>query len=212
MTEFDYEVVQRKRLARQAKYRKCGSKSKKCSLSTDRMTRKQWEERCGEVMTYQLRRPITWKEFREMPIHIQKMYIEGMISTYHTTANDLAKMFGVSAATIHRCCGKDGLQIKFTQGKHMNQQERAVFEEFLAGNETPQEDPPEETAEVPQQNEPDYMPININCGRISPDMCMTEFCLNFAGKFDKDMLYNSLASMLPAGTNVNIEIHCTLNA
>lgn len=51
MNDFDYEVMQRKRLARQAFHRKSGSKSKKCPMSTDHMTRKQWLERCGESVT-----------------------------------------------------------------------------------------------------------------------------------------------------------------
>ena len=44
MSDFEYDCWQRKRIAQQAKYRKCGSKSKKCSMSTDHMTQKQWKE------------------------------------------------------------------------------------------------------------------------------------------------------------------------
>ena len=36
MSDFEYDCWQRKRIAQQAKYRKCGSKSKKCSMSTDK--------------------------------------------------------------------------------------------------------------------------------------------------------------------------------
>lgn len=64
MNDFEYEIMQMKRLARQAQYRKRGSKSKKCPMSTDRMTRRQWEKRCGEVVKYQLGIPIAWKEFK----------------------------------------------------------------------------------------------------------------------------------------------------
>ena len=75
MNDFDYEVMQRKRLARQAFHRKSGSKSKKCPMSTDHMTRKQWLERCGESVTYQLGKPMPWEEFKKMPVQIQKEYL-----------------------------------------------------------------------------------------------------------------------------------------
>lgn len=45
MNDFDYEVLQKKRLARQAFHKKGESKSRKCPMSTDRMTRKQWIEK-----------------------------------------------------------------------------------------------------------------------------------------------------------------------
>ncbi len=48
MSDFEYDCWQRKRLAQQAKYRKCGSKSKKCSMSnrphdSETVERKEWE-------------------------------------------------------------------------------------------------------------------------------------------------------------------------
>lgn len=56
MNDFDYDCLQKKRLARQARYRKCGSKSRKCPLPTDNMTQEEWKERCGEVLTIKLNR------------------------------------------------------------------------------------------------------------------------------------------------------------
>ena len=35
MNDFEFDCLQKKRLAQQAKYRKRGSKSKKCPMSTD---------------------------------------------------------------------------------------------------------------------------------------------------------------------------------
>lgn len=48
MNDFEFDCLQKKRLAQQAKYRKRGSKSKKCPMSTDHMTKKQWIEKDGE--------------------------------------------------------------------------------------------------------------------------------------------------------------------
>ena len=41
MRDFDYEVLQRKRIAQQAKHKKKGSKTCKCSLPSDYLTAKQ---------------------------------------------------------------------------------------------------------------------------------------------------------------------------
>lgn len=63
LTELEYDCLERKRLARQARYRKRGSKSKKCPMSTDYMTQKEWKERNGEVITMNLNRPVSWSVF-----------------------------------------------------------------------------------------------------------------------------------------------------
>lgn len=200
MNDFEYDVMLKKRLANQAKYRKCGSKSKKCPMSTDHMTRRQWEKRCGEVMTYQLRRPMAWKDFKAQPIHIQKMYIEDLMGVYDVTATDLARMFDVTPATVLRHCGKDGLDVRFTKGKHMNDQQRDMFEKFLR----------DELNDDIGNIEDGHAVEDVVAGKPANDMNMTAFDLSFSGKFNRDMLYNSLSSMLPAGIEVKIDIRCTI--
>ena len=76
MTDFDYDVMLRKRLASQAKYRKRGSKSKKCPLQSDGMTRRQWERRNGEVVSMDLNRPMDWKTFKGFPVTMQETYLK----------------------------------------------------------------------------------------------------------------------------------------
>ncbi len=139
MNDFDHEVMQRKRLARQAFHKKCGSKSKKCPMSTDHMTRKQWLERCGETVTYQLGQPMPWDDFKKMPAAIQQEYLLDIIQKYSTTASDLARLFGIGASTVTKHCGAQEIGIKFSPGKKMPKDKREAFERlFLAGEETPQ--------------------------------------------------------------------------
>ena len=59
MNDFEFDCLQKKRLAQQAKYRKRGSKSKKCPMSTDHMTKKQWIERCGKIVTIKMDSPVS---------------------------------------------------------------------------------------------------------------------------------------------------------
>lgn len=123
----------------------------------------------------------------------------------------------VDASTVLRHCGKDGLDVRFTKGKHMNAQQRDMFEKFLRDelnddggdieNVHAEEDVVVEHEDVEDETR---QRIDINAAKQSADMNMTAFDLSFSGKFNRDMLYNSLCSMLPAGTEVKIDIRCTI--
>lgn len=201
MNDFDYDVMQMKRLAHQAKYRKGGSKSKKCPMSTDRMTRRQWEKRCGEVTTYQMMAPLTWDVFKDYPANIKREYLNGLIQKFSVTATDLAMMFGVTSATVLKVCNAEDVGITFHRGKRMNADQRMRFEEFL-GNEAVEEKTPVSDVDILEQDGERDDPCN--------DMSMSAFSLMFDGKFDREMVYNSMAFMLPLGTNVRLEIRCEI--
>ena len=96
MNDFEYDCLQRKRLASQAKYRKRGSKSKKCTLPSDRLTNKQWKERCGPVVSFNFNKPIEWDRFKKLPVAVQSEYITNLQKRFGATAVDLGNMFGVT--------------------------------------------------------------------------------------------------------------------
>ena len=80
VNDFDYDCLQKKRLAQQAKYRKRGSKSKKCTMSTDYMTQKQWKERNGAVVEANFNQPISWDTFKELSKSTQEEYLRHLMS------------------------------------------------------------------------------------------------------------------------------------
>ena len=202
---FSDDVREKKRLARQARHRKCGSKSRKCNLSSDRLTKKQWLERCGRTVTYNLKKPILWQDFCELPIHIQKEYLLNLIGEYQTTASDLAKMFGITPKTVTKHCEHEEIGIRFSPGKRMSKEKRRAFEEFC-GVVAPQE----EVVVAKKEQEPAKTEafIDMDNAKQSPDMAMTEFTLSFSGSFNREMICNSLASMLPKGAPVKLDIKC----
>ena len=202
---FNDDVKEKKRLANQAKYRKCGSRSSKCNFSSDRLTHKQWLERCGKTVTYNFRKPITWQVFCELPIHIQKEYLLNLIDEYHTTASDLAKMFGITPQTVTKHCGHEEIGILFSPGKRMSKERRKAFEEFCVGA------APQEEAAAPKKEQESVKVgtfIGMDNTAQSSDMAMTEFTLSFSGSFNREMICNSLASMLPKGASVKLDIKC----
>ena len=67
MNDFDYEVKQKKDIARSAAHRVCGSKSTKCDLPSDHLTAAQKRALSGPVESYNLSGPMSWAEFKRMP-------------------------------------------------------------------------------------------------------------------------------------------------
>lgn len=100
MTEFDYDVRDRKRVASMAKYKKNGSKSKKCSLPSDGMTKKQWKERCGELMSFNIKKPMSWEQFKSMSHDLQKEYVTSLTTTYKVGLPKVADMLGCCEASL----------------------------------------------------------------------------------------------------------------
>lgn len=199
MNDFDFEVLQRKRLAHQASHRKCGSKSKKCKMSTDYMTQKQWKERCGEVMTYQLGKPMCWDEFRQIPADLQKEYLLDLIHKYSATASDLAKMFGITPQTVTRFCGGPEIRIDFPRGKRMPKDVRIEFEKFLAGN---------DSTLAPAELESNRTPVQPRT--VISSMSMTDFSLCLEGNLNPEMITNSIIAIVGPDSNVKLEIKCSI--
>lgn len=102
MNDFDYDVKEKKKIARSARAVKRGSRSRKCSLPCDHMTPAEWKRRNGEVSTYQLGGPMSWAEFKKLPKDLQKQYIENLQREYRANFPAIAAMFGVSLTALRR--------------------------------------------------------------------------------------------------------------
>lgn len=102
MHDFDYDVMQKKRIARNAKYQKNGSKSKKCTLPSDYLTAKERKALNGECKTYKMGEPMTYKEFKSMPYENQRLYITGLKQKFNVSISDLATLFNCSYKAIYQ--------------------------------------------------------------------------------------------------------------
>jgi len=102
MTDFDYDVMQKKRTAAAAFHRKGGSKSKKCSLPSDNLTEAQRRKLNGPVTSVKLDQPMKWDEFKDLPNSLKQEYLKSLMDTYQASQEMLAKMFGVSQGSICR--------------------------------------------------------------------------------------------------------------
>lgn len=212
MDDFTYDIIQKKRIAGGARHRKCGSKSRKCSMSSDRMTQKQWRERCGDVVSYQLGIPIEWNQFKLLPHDIQKIYLDGLMEKFHPTASDLSKVFGATATTVTHYLRRE-FDMRFSPGKQMPKDRVADFKRFLSGQSEDIDDEELSPEALQASDVPVVVPYEKpNFTQIrSTDLSIIEFSLSFSGSFDAKNIHNSIASIVPDGTDVKIDIHCIIN-
>ena len=124
MHDFDYDAMQKKRIARGAAHMKRGSKSKKCTLPSDYLTAAQKRRLNGPVSTYKLDEPMNWESFKAMPEDLQKKYILNLQETYQANNDMLGKMFGVTGVSV--CRMRHALGIKAMGQSKMTHDEVAV--------------------------------------------------------------------------------------
>ena len=208
MNDFDYDVYLKKRVARGYRNKKNGSKSKRCSLTSDGMTQKQWKEKNGVIMSYNLSSPMSWDQFKAMPDDLQREYITSLRDKYSTTATDLARFFGCVPSTITKYC-KSTLGITFDPGKRMTKEQKNSFREFAGESEIEAENvlnsyEDESNTELPVR---ELMPAHIS---QASDFNMKEISMSFSGNFDADAIRNSLALTIGKGRPVQIDIKCTI--
>lgn len=145
MHDFDYDALQKKRLARNAKYKKNGSKSKKCTLPSDYLSRKEREKMNGEVKNFNLKKKYSWYEFTAMPSDIQKEYLERLRDIYGATMTEISvELFGVSQTTLADYSKNHGRRFAgiFPKGKRQRTDDQVnKWKEFVASNDeiAPQE-------------------------------------------------------------------------
>ena len=131
MTDFDYDVMQKKRLAASARHVVNGSRSKYCSLPSDNLTAAELKRRNGPVITYNLSVPMSWNTYKTMPDDIRRSYLEGLRDKYHVSLRNIGSMCGVSGYTA--AVEAKRLGVHFPQHSRMEASEKAAWEVFLTG-------------------------------------------------------------------------------
>lgn len=136
MNDFDWDVLQKKRTASGAKHIKRGSKSKKCTLPSDFLTAKQRKELNGNVTTYNLSAPMTWCDFKGMPLDIQQEYIDGVQRRFGVKQVILADMFGIVSTSMCHYFKVKGLKWGAARCELSKEEAQSAWEKFVYGTET----------------------------------------------------------------------------
>ena len=147
--------------------------SKYCSLPSDNMTKAQIKKMNGNVVTLQMNKPITWKQFKKYPKDLQKEYLENIVTNYGARNVDVAKMFELEKSH----CSKRIQEIApgIFEG-HRRKQIDPRWEAFISSEtedtqkeelEKIEEKPSEHEAEPVVEKSYDSMHVNTIHGNVS---------------------------------------------
>jgi len=191
---------ERKTLSRNAKYKRNGSKSKKCTLPSDYLTPAQMKRRNGPMKTYDLLKPHTAQELREWPADLRHVYMDELLKKYNPSNEDLGSMlefFGTS--TVSRFLTNECGIRRARGGRKIHTDEQvSAWKRFISGEEpvltlTPDEpmvvipkaerDPEPE----PVRNLLTYNEVTVKFTGNAEDL----MCLSTSGalRIDKDAVY-----------------------
>ena len=133
MNDFDFDVMTKKRIARGAAARKCGSKSRRCTLPSDYLTDAQKKARNGKMSTYNLSKPMPYEQFKLMPRDLQREYLLKLRNDMHASTRVIAQMFGCSDETVRVVIRNLGIN---TGGKkmYMNLDQLMRWNNWLSGD------------------------------------------------------------------------------
>lgn len=98
---FRHDIADKKSAGHGAFHQKCGSKSKKCSLPSDYLTKGQLKKMSGECKTFDLNKWYSWEEFKNLPENVQVEYIQKIVDRYHVGLLAIEhKLFHVSSSLL----------------------------------------------------------------------------------------------------------------
>lgn len=92
--EFIYrqDIKEKKRISQGARHKRGGSKSKKCTLPSDYLTKKEKEKMNGEVFVYNPNNWYSWEEFKAMPMEYQVKYVNSLLNRYNCGLTTISKI------------------------------------------------------------------------------------------------------------------------
>lgn len=171
MNDFDYDVKEKKRIAAGARARKCGSKSKRCTLPSDYLTPKQKRGLNGEMKTYNLSAPMSYGEFRDIPEDLQREYLTKLYVDWCISLTEISKMFKCSPETVRQACKQFGINTA-NRGHRASYAQMQHWYDWLNGGGSVIEDtekmpiPPIESSNEPTTSESETVQSSLVNGCI----------------------------------------------
>ena len=137
MNDFEWDSLQKKRIAKQEKYH--NRRKRGCSLPSDRLTEAQIRKLHGEVTTLDLNRPIDYVEYVKLPKELQEMYYNHLVKEFGVGCPAIAEMMGVGQNALRSHIAREGIKYDRITGKS-SKRARERFEQWW-GKEDPQDEP-----------------------------------------------------------------------
>lgn len=200
---FIQDLIEKKTIGRGSfnKRSHCGGSGKK-KWAAELMTNKELAKMNGELKTYRLNDPMTWKEFKALPDDIKVMYIKGIRERFNPFDKAISQMMGID----NSCLSVELKRLGLNQGGNgkRGKWDKEGFEAWARG-----EKPTEAYQSLPKPTEEEVTEVTEEPKAEEPiierpkAMPMSGH-LRFEGKVD-DIL-KAVAAIL-GGANVNLTIN-----
>lgn len=129
------DIKAKKQAGRGYYHKKNGSKSKKCRLPSDHLSKKEIEKMNGECKVYNLNKPMNYSNFCAMPVDLRIKYLEMLRDKFGANQTEISKMMCVAVTTLssHRAKFLDGKPV-FKSYKH-SRLDLEAWNKFINGEE-----------------------------------------------------------------------------
>ena len=194
MTDYEYEILQKKRTASGARHKKGGSRSKKCVLPSDYFSKKQIKQLSGEVKQMNINQKMTWREFKLLPLDLREEHLRWILEQFGVTATQISSMFEISPTYFSHYLKQSGIRVAFPRKKKKpTPAQEFAWLRFCGVS----EEPP--VKHLPAEALPVQPPVPTP-GRPCPVLSFDGFSLRFSGQIDIDAVTNSLRMILGGPT------------
>jgi len=188
MNDFDYDVKEKKRIARGAFAKKGGSRSKRCTLPGDYLSAAEKRKLSTTLVSANLKAPMDWATFKNLPTEIKREYLEWLIGTYGARQNWVAKdMFGISkeAFRLYLNAHEPTLTNVFPLSGRFKAEQREKWLAFVEGREQAEETPEPETEPVITEEpepEPEPEPVQATPPKEIPSLKPQHITATYTGE------------------------------
>lgn len=163
---FISDVREKKRVARgyHNKRTHCG-KGGAVKFPSDYLSKKELKAMNGEVKSYRLNDPMTWKEFRTMPDDIKIVYIKTLREKFGAPDSKIAEMMGTGRANLCNVTSRLGIGVGSAKGGKKEWDEEG-FAAWVSGEK------PVEAQEVSESvSEPAHEITQESCENAAESVC-----------------------------------------
>jgi hypothetical protein len=132
VNDFDYDAMQKKRIAHGEKHRVT-----KTAVHFTQYTASQIKKRSGQVMTYTMNEKHTMKELRGWADDMRKRYLQVLANECGMTAEEMSRILDMSIGGVYQALKREG--IKTHRGRRSEEQSEKYLAMMGLGKEEPEE-------------------------------------------------------------------------
>lgn len=209
--DFNYDCMEKKRIASGSRHMKRGSKSKKCTLPSDLLTAAQIKKKNGKVINMDMAKPTSLRNFKTWPTDIQKEYLTRYINEFGCTIGDFAQIFGCSYSAFRKHLSDIEFDTSvFAVGKRMSKENRFRFRQWLSTYYPDFKEPvqSEDTDKKMEDSVPVPVPVQkdpIEERHTDALMGTPRVCMDFTGLLNVHQIANTIRSVA-SGKRVKVSV------